>query len=155
MTAHITKIVDGGIAPVKVKEGGEYTLGRIIIYVSINDAAPVPIVGHTHPDMHDIIIRYLKKIQWAVTQNHNRGRRLLDLASIDRSTKHGFVKYMQANPVYFEQLFGEPATETKYYQSISVRHACAQAKSIYTCCLRKLYTHQTQPTSHGCIRMNK
>jgi len=36
----------------------------------------------------------------------------MDLASIDRSTKHGFVKYMQANPVYFEQLFGEPATET-------------------------------------------
>lgn len=74
MSAEITKIVDDGIAPVKVREGYEYILGRIILYVSIDNAAPVPIVGYTNPNQHAEMIRHLRNIQWVATDNHQHNK---------------------------------------------------------------------------------
>lgn len=70
-TGEVTRIVDGGIHKVKANDGTEHLLGSIILFVSVNEAKPIPIVGYFKPYLHDTILKNFspRRIQWVKTES--------------------------------------------------------------------------------------
>ncbi|MEN6421285.1 MAG: hypothetical protein ABFD76_05000 [Smithella sp.] len=72
-TGEVTRIVDGGTHKVKANDGTEHTLGSIILFVSVNEAKPIPIIGYFKPYLHDTILKNFspKRISWVKTESRD------------------------------------------------------------------------------------